>query len=239
MARPTNRHVTTALACGLVLLASGAPSSARAGILIANAYGGEKQTRALTVVRIEAVTVVDNQVAHTTLTQTFRNDTGTTVEGLYVERLPEDAGVISFAHWVDGKRIAGTLQEKEQARQTYADAQQRETSPALLEMSAGNKFEMKLDNIAPGAEKKIELIYSEMLAYNAGTIAFRLPLAAPVSLRGTIEHFSFTMTVKDAKPITSMTSPWTTVHLTRGGPQSFSATCARDALPMDEDLPPK
>ena len=60
---------------------------------------------------------IDDQVAVTTVEQTFRNHTDRQLEATYVFPVPKGASVNKFTMWVDGKETEGELVEAEEGPQ--------------------------------------------------------------------------------------------------------------------------
>src|SRR5579862_9262096 len=76
---------------------------------------------------------IDEQVAVTTIEQTFHNHTPRQLEATYYLPIPKGANVKRFSMWVDGKEVPGELVEAAKARQIYTSIVQRTMDPGLLE----------------------------------------------------------------------------------------------------------
>src|SRR5262249_51344291 len=98
----------------LVLLAAAAPAQAR-GLLIPT----EKKVPPLAMLSHHVTVAIEDQVAVTTVEQTFRNHTDRQLEATYVFPVPKGASVRKFAMWVDGKKMEGELVEADKAKQIY------------------------------------------------------------------------------------------------------------------------
>src|SRR5437879_3995858 len=92
----------------LVLLAMAAPAHAR-GLLIPT----ERKLPPLAMLNHHVSDTIEDQVAITTVEQTFRNHTDRVLEATYVFPVPKGASVRKFVMWVDGKEQVGELVEAE------------------------------------------------------------------------------------------------------------------------------
>src|SRR5438132_1061776 len=66
------------------------------------------------------IRIVD-QVATTSIEQTFRNHTDRPLEATYLLPVPKGANVNEFYMWVNGTKVKGELVEAEKARKIYTD----------------------------------------------------------------------------------------------------------------------
>ncbi len=119
---------------------------------------------------------ITNQAAGIQVQQVFKNEGSVPVEGVYYFPVPKEAVVSNFAMWVDGKKLAGELLNKEEARKIYEDIVRRNIDPALLEYADHSFFRINIFPIPPGKERKIELSYSQLLTMQDGLVSFHYPL---------------------------------------------------------------
>jgi Ca-activated chloride channel family protein len=115
-------------------------------------------------------------VATTHVEQVFRNDTSFTLEGTYFFPIPETAAIVEFAIWENGKRLAGEVRTREEARRIYDEIVRRQRDPGLLEYAGKDLFQASIFPIPPSSDKKLELTYTEILKAESGTVAYRYPL---------------------------------------------------------------
>ncbi|HLL47299.1 MAG TPA: VIT domain-containing protein, partial [Longimicrobiaceae bacterium] len=130
-------------------------------------------------------TRIEGQVATTHVTQVFRNETGATLEGTYLFPIPSDASVSEFAIWDGDRRHVGEVRSREEARRIYDAIVRRRIDPGLLEYAGENLFQASIFPILPRSTKKLELVYTQVLKAENGTVGYRYPLgigrnAAPV-----------------------------------------------------------
>lgn len=142
----------------------------------------------LSVQRLQARTVIEDDLAVTTVEQTFFNPADTTLEGIFRVHLPEGAILSRFAIDRHGRFVDGYVKERETAQRDY-QAQVYEGStkdPALLEWEAPGSFKARLYPLPPGSTRRVLFTYSEWLTPRgeAGTLrSFRYPMAPPPGVR--------------------------------------------------------
>jgi Ca-activated chloride channel family protein len=130
----------------------------------------------LKVKSIKISTKINDQVAVTHVEQIFENDTPYVLEGVYFFPLPDNVSITEFAMWDGDKRLVGEVRSRDEARRVYDEIVRTRRDPALLEYAGKNLFQASVFPIAPSSDKKIELSYSQVLAAESGTVAYRYPL---------------------------------------------------------------
>ncbi len=184
----------------------------------------------LPVKSIKLKTTIEGQVATTAVEQVFINETGYTLEGTYFFPIPESAAVVEFAIWENGKRLAGEVRSREEARRIYDGIVRQQRDPGLLEYAGRDLLQATVFPIPARSEKKIELTYTQVLKAEAGTVAYRYPLgsgrniwrqlaedrqAQPLQRRiGTV---SGTVEIKGGGPLRNIFSPTHKLDVTHKG----------------------
>ncbi len=130
----------------------------------------------LPVKSIKLDTKINDQVATTHVEQVFRNDTPHTLEGTYFFPIPENASIIEFSIWENGKKFVGEVRTREEARRIYDAIVRSQRDPGLLEYAGKDLFQASIFPIPPNSDKKLELTYSQVLKAESGTVAYRYPL---------------------------------------------------------------
>ena len=130
----------------------------------------------LPVKSIQLDTKISGQVATTRVEQVFRNDTPHTLEGTYFFPIPETASIVEFAIWENGKKRVGEVRSREEARRIYDEIVRRQKDPGLLEYAGKDLFQASIFPIPPHSDKKLELVYSQVLKAESGTVSYRYPL---------------------------------------------------------------
>lgn len=119
---------------------------------------------------------IDNQAAKTTIKQVFHNDSARDLEGTYIFPIPQGASISRFAMWMNGEKVEGEVMDANQARNIYNDIVRRMKDPGLLEYAGCGLFRANVYPIPKHGDVKIEIVYEELLASDAGLIAYRYPL---------------------------------------------------------------
>lgn len=181
---------------------------------------------------VESVTLdtrIEGQVATTRVTQVFRNETGATLEGTYLFPIPSDASVSEFAIWDGDRRLAGEVRSREEARRIYDSIVRRRRDPGLLEYAGEDLFQASVFPILPRSTKKLELVYTQVLRADGGTVAYRYPLgvgrgAAPV------ERISGRVEIRSDRGVRAVYSPSHEVDVRRAqGDRRTSVSFETDA----------
>lgn len=132
----------------------------------------------LPVKSIKLDTKINGQVATTHVEQIFRNDTRFTLEGKYFFPIPEDASVVEFAIWENGKKLVGEVRSREEARRIYDEIVRSQRDPGLIEYAGKNLLQVSIFPIPPNSDKKLELTYTQVLKSESGTVSYKYPLGA-------------------------------------------------------------
>ncbi|NQU24095.1 MAG: VWA domain-containing protein [Candidatus Nealsonbacteria bacterium] len=192
-------------AAGL-LLAAAATTASAAGMLIADGgLGG-----VLKIDQHEVRVTINNGIAVTDVTQTFRNTENRQVEALYLFPVPKGASVANFSMWIGGKEMIGEVVEKKRAREIYESYKRVRRDPGLLEQVDFKNFEMRIFPIGPQAEQKVQITYYQQLDYDHDWATYVYPLATaprPGINSRTEGSFSLTLRVKSEVPLVALESP--------------------------------
>lgn len=162
---------------------------------------------------------ISGALARTRLTQTFQNTTNRTIEGTYIFPLPEGAAVSGFAMTVNGKRTEAEILDGDRAREIYTGIVQKMRDPAILEFIDRNLVRARIFPIAPRAEQKIELEYSESLKAEGGGASggyrFVVPLRLPTG--GAAQTASVDIRIRAEGGVRAVYSPTHEVEVKRDG----------------------
>jgi len=112
---------------------------------------------------------IDGPVAVVKVTQTFHNDSGAVVEGMYVFPLPAEAAVNDFQMKVDGNTLEGRLLPADKARAIYEQIVRQRRDPALLQYLNSGLFQTNVFPIPPGETRTLQLTYTEVVAQQDGS----------------------------------------------------------------------
>lgn len=214
-------------AAAALLALAAAPALAAQGIIVPGPCRGcdpvPGRAAGLPVESVVFETTIEGQVATTRVTQVFRNPHGTVMEGTYFFPLPEEASITEFAIWDGDRRLAGEVRPRAEARRIYEDIVRRVRDPGLLEYAGHNLFQARIFPIPARGTKRLELVYTQVLRAESGTVAYRYPLgigrnASPV------ERLSGRVTVRTQGRLGTVYSPTHEVDVRREGERRASAS---------------
>lgn len=193
--------------------------------------------RSLPIKSITIDTKISSQVATTRLVQVFRNDTNATLEGTYLFPIPEQASITEFAIWEGDKKLVGEVRSREEARRIYDEIVRRQRDPGLLEYAGKNLFQASIYPIPPHSDKKLELIYTQVLTADSGTVAYRYPLGVGRQV-AKIGVVSGRIELESKDPVRNIYSPSHAIEITRNAQRrsvvTFETSGGRD--PQDFQL---
>src|SRR6478752_3696560 len=146
-----------------LLLAAGSQARA-AGLLIPD----DVKLPPLAMVNHKVTVTIEDQVAITTVEQTFRNHTDRALEATYLFPVPKGAGVDKFTMWVDGKETGGELLDAKHAHQVYTDIVRRTQDPGLLEYLGNSLMRMRVFPIPPRADQRVKVSFTAVAPRESG-----------------------------------------------------------------------
>lgn len=115
-------------------------------------------------------------VASVDVRQTFGNPYADPIEAVYIFPLPAGSAVYRFRMQVKDRIVDGVVQERAQARATYAQGIAEGHRSALMEMERDNVFTVQVGNLPPGETVSIELSYAQRMDVVSAETIFRFPL---------------------------------------------------------------
>lgn len=160
----------------LLALLVGTTSAGANGIILPPPQPPVPMPQPLAIERSVVTVEIKNFVATTHVDQVFFNQYSHQIEGTYLFPLPEEAAISDFAMYVDGKRYAAELLERDEARRIYEGIVRRQRDPALLEYIGRNLFRASIFPIPARSEKRIELEYSQALQPQEGVCQYVYPM---------------------------------------------------------------
>jgi Ca-activated chloride channel family protein len=150
---------------------------------------------------------IRDRVAITHVEQEFLNEHDWDAEGTYVFPLPDDAVVSNFVMWVDGEPIEGRILEADEARAIYEETVRRRRDPALLEYVGRDAVQARVFPIPPGAARKIELEYTQLLPVDAGLVRYVYPLSTEKFSARQLDEISVRVEIESQDEMRSLYSP--------------------------------
>ncbi len=162
---------------------------------------------ALSIKYHRANVVIENNIATISIDQVFQNSYNRDMEGIYMFPIPENSAITDFAIYIDGKRTSGKVLGKAQARQIYEQIVSKMRDPGLLEYAGQNMFCARVYPIPKHGEKRIELVYQQVLAYDSGLYRFTYPLGTQRFSPTPLEELTLAVKINSKEPLKSVYSP--------------------------------
>ncbi|MHC4974482.1 MAG: VIT domain-containing protein [Planctomycetota bacterium] len=169
---------------------------------------------------------IRDQIARTTVEQSFKNSTRSTLEGVFYFPLPADASIGGFGMWIGGELVEADIVEKQRARAIYEDILRRRKDPGLLEWSGGNLFKARVFPIFPRSEKRIRIRYTQVLPLEGSKLRYRYALRSELLRSRPLRELRISVNVSSAMPIRGLASP---THEVRARHTAHAASAEFDA----------
>jgi Ca-activated chloride channel family protein len=170
---------------------------------------------------------IHDQVALTSLTQTFRNDTNQRLEGTYVFPLPEQADLTNFQMTFNGKMVEGEVLPAEEARDIYEAIVRQSRDPGLIEFIGTRLLRMRVFPIEPNSDTTIKVAYQQICKPISGMTGYHYPLRTSGTEGRAYGTVRFDVQLDSTKPLRNIWSPTHAVEIVRDG--DFKATIAYEA----------
>lgn len=216
----------------IVVLAVTGGHARAAGFLIPN----EKGTPPLAMVNHKVTVAVEDQVALTTVEQTFRNHTDRNQEATYIFPVPRGASVDRFSMWIDGKETNGELLPAKEADKIYTDIVRRIQDPGLLEYLGNGMMRMKVFPIGPRADQKVKISFRSIAPRDGAVVEYTYPLRTDGRATATLEEFSVKVSLKSQLAIQNVYSPTHGITVIRRGDKEVNVEFAKEQGILDRDF---
>ena len=181
-----------------------APSAALAqGVLMPTDRGLE----ALSLRHHRVNVTVENGTAVTTIESVFHNATSRPLEATFLLPMPEQAAILEFAMWMNGKRVKGEVLDRGKARAVYEGIVRRMRDPGLIEWAGHSLFQARIFPVPAHGDQKIEISYTQILPYEDGVYRYVYPMKTPGKALATLEDFTITANLHSKTPIRNVYSP--------------------------------
>ncbi|HYG73642.1 MAG TPA: VIT domain-containing protein [Planctomycetota bacterium] len=165
---------------------------------------------------------IDENVATTTMEQSFLNQTGRDLEVRVLIPLPAGSAINNSALSMDSQMVEGKLYDARQAQMIYESIVNQRRDPALLRFAGENLYEARVFPIPPNQERRLRFSYTQMLAPSGGLYDYKHILSGSQLYQNGIEKFDFTCTVRSKQRLGPIYSPSHQVSVQR--PDSNTAT---------------
>lgn len=121
-------------------------------------------------------TEIGGSLAHTAIELTFHNPNRRMLEGELQFPLLDGQYVVGMAMDLDGRLREAVPVDKAQGQAVFEDVTRARIDPALLSVTQGNNYKLRVYPIMPERDKVVVLRYAETLVPRNGKQMYRLPL---------------------------------------------------------------
>lgn len=119
---------------------------------------------------------IAGHAARTRIEMVFRNPNDQVLEGELQFPLYDGQSVAGFALDINGELREAVPVDKAKGRQVFEDTIRRRIDPALLEVTQGNNYQMRVYPLPPHGTRRVQLDIVETLPVQGGQALYRLPL---------------------------------------------------------------
>jgi Ca-activated chloride channel family protein len=216
----------------LVLVAAASTQARAAGLLIPE----DVKLPPLAMVNHKVTVTIVDQVAVTTVEQTFRNHTDRALEATYMFPVPKGATVDKFTMWVDGKEQGGELLDAKHANKVYTDIVRRTQDPGILEYLGNSLMKMRIFPVPPKGDQKVKISYKSIAVRDGAAVEYVYPLKTDGKATSTLEEFSVKINIQSQHPIHNVYSPTHAITTTRKGDKEVNIDFERNQAILDKDF---
>ncbi len=170
------------------------------GSLITNIDG--RETR-LSVGFHHVKVEIRDQIARTTIEESFVNHTSRRLEGIFHFPLPQDASISGFGMWIGNELVEADVVEKQRAREIYETILREKRDPGLLEWTGGNIFKARVFPIEPSSEKRIKIVYTQVLPMRANQYRYSYGLRSEMLQTTPLRDLTIDVQVHSELPLRS------------------------------------
>lgn len=137
----------------------------------------DAQQQSVSLKKLNIDVQVIGNIATTTMTMTFYNNSPTVLEGELTFPMPEGVTISRYALDINGKMREAVPVEKAKATEVFESIERRRVDPGLLEKVEGNNFRTRIYPIPAKGSRTIIVGYEEELKLGKeNTLTYHLPL---------------------------------------------------------------
>src|SRR5262249_44737640 len=144
---------------------------------------------------------IRDQIARTTIEESFVNHTATNLEGVFHFPLPQDASISGFGMWIGDQLVEADVVEKQRAREIYETILHEKRDPGLLEWTGGNIFKARVWPIFAGSEKRIKITYTQVLPLKGNRFRYSYALQSEMLQQHPLRELAIDVKVNSAMPL--------------------------------------
>jgi Ca-activated chloride channel family protein len=217
-----------------VLLVIGflAPGTHAAGLLAPN----DQTLPPLRITDHLVTASVKDNLALTSVRQTFRNDTNQRLEATYIFPLPENADLTGFQMTFNGRMVEGEVLPAEEARQVYERIVRQAKDPGLIEFIGRRLLQMRVFPIEPKSDTTIEVKYQQICAPVSGMQGYHYPLRTRKTAGQAHGAVRFNVELETNAPLKNIWSPTHAVEIVRDGEHKAKIAYEAASASLEDDF---
>ena len=182
----------------------GSTNNESIGSLVANVDGRDVP---LTVGYHKVTVDIRDQIARTTIEESFVNHTDARLEGVFYFPLPQDASISGFGMWIGGELVEADIVEKQRAREIYETIKREKRDPGLLEWTGGNLFSARVFPILANSEKRIKITYTQVLPLEDGQYRYSYGLRSEMLRKTPLRELDIDVNIFSTRPLAEVKVP--------------------------------
>ncbi len=179
---------------------------------------------------------INNQIALTTLNQTFRNDSKQRLEATYVFPLPDNADLTNFQMSFNGKMVEGEVLPAEKARHIYESIVRQMKDPGLIEFIGRRLLQMRVFPIEPESDVKIEIRYQQICKPISGMSGYHYPLRTSKTAGQAYGTVRFDVKLHTQGALKNIWSPTHAVEIVRDGEHNAKIAYEASKGSLEDDF---
>ena len=166
----------------------------------------------LTVGYHKVVVDIRDQIARTTIEESFVNHTKEVLDGKFYFPLPQDASISGFGMWIGNELVEADIVEKQRAREIFEQILREKRDPGLLEWNGGNIFSARVYPIPAQGEKRIKITYTQVLPLVGDSFRYSYALQSDLLKQSPLRQLELAVNIHSTQPLQQVQSP---THATR------------------------
>ena len=179
---------------------------------------------------------INDQIALTTLNQTFRNDTKQRLEATYVFPLPENAELTNFQMSFNGKMVEGEVLPAEKAKHIYESIVRQMKDPGLIEFIGRRLLQMRVFPIEPESDVKIRVQYQQICRPISGMSGYHYPLRTTKTAGQAYGTVRFDVRLNTKGALKNIWSPTHAVEIVRDGEHNAKVAYEASKGSLEDDF---
>jgi len=179
---------------------------------------------------------IRNQIAITTLNQTFKNESGRRLEATYIFPIPEGADITDFRMTFNGKMVEGEVLPADEAREIYESIVRRRRDPGLIEFIGRRLMRARVFPIEPHSTTEIQIEYQQVIDRVSNMSRYRYPLRTPGTEGHAYGTVRFSVDLESPAPLRAVWSPSHSVEVIRDGEHKAKVAFEKSGASLDEDF---